>query len=90
MDFIDYFKNVTFIRRSLTHNSWIQQLEILRQVVKDELAHSRKIRENLFAIRERAKNDMLEQHDLVEFYLRKRIFLTNKVKNKYLLILVKS
>lgn len=50
-------------------------------MVEDQLDHSSKIRGDLFAMREKAKNNMLEQHDLVEFLLRKRIFLTTKVKD---------
>lgn len=48
-------------------------------MVEDHLTHSRKIRSDLFAVRERAKNSLLEEHDIVDFHLRKRIFLSGKV-----------
>lgn len=50
-------------------------------MVEDHLTHSRKIRSDLFAARERAKNSILEEHDILEFHLRKRIFLSEKVNN---------
>lgn len=40
------------------------------------------MREALFVMRERAKNDMLAQRDRVDFILRKRIYQTQKARNE--------
>lgn len=40
------------------------------------------MRESLFVVRERGRNDMLAQRDRVDFTLRKRIYETQKARNE--------
>lgn len=47
-----------------------------------ELEDTYKLREALFVVRERARNDMLAQRDRVDFTLRKRIYETQRARNE--------
>lgn len=54
----------------------------MKLLADDELADTLRLREALFVVRERAKNDMLAQRDRVDFILRKRIYQTQKARNE--------
>lgn len=54
----------------------------VKLLADDELADTLRLREALFVVRERSKNDILAQRDRVDFILRKRIYQTQKARNE--------
>ncbi|KAJ8943826.1 hypothetical protein NQ318_020898 [Aromia moschata] len=67
---------------SLTYEGWLEHSRFIKQLADNELADTLKLRESLFVVRERARNDMLAQRDRVDFTLRKRIYETQKARNE--------
>ncbi|KAJ8928653.1 hypothetical protein NQ314_018747, partial [Rhamnusium bicolor] len=67
---------------SLPYETWLEHSQFTKQLADNELADTLKLRESLFVVRERARNDMLAQRDRVDFTLRKRIYETQKGRNE--------
>ncbi|XP_018575761.1 tektin-B1 [Anoplophora glabripennis] len=81
--------NITFktdslrtVKGSIPYESWLEHSQYIKQLGDNELADTLKLRESLFVVRERARNDMLAQRDRVDFTLRKRIYETQKARNE--------
>ncbi|XP_050308622.1 tektin-2 [Anthonomus grandis grandis] len=70
------------VKNSLPYESWLEHSRYVKLLADDELADTLRLREALFVVRERAKNDMLAQRDRVDFILRKRIYQTQKARNE--------
>lgn len=67
---------------SYPYETWLEHSRHVKLLADDELADTLRMREALFVMRERAKNDMLAQRDRVDFILRKRIYQTQKARNE--------
>ncbi|KAG5861019.1 hypothetical protein JTB14_005141 [Gonioctena quinquepunctata] len=81
--------NITFkidplrtVKGSIPYETWLEHSRSTKQLADDELTDTLRLREALFVVRERAKNDMLAQRDRVDFTLRKRIYETQKSRNE--------
>ncbi|CAH1119805.1 unnamed protein product [Phaedon cochleariae] len=81
--------NITFkidplrtVKGSIPYEGWLEHSRLTKQLADNELADTLKLREALFVVRERARNDMLAQRDRVDFVLRKRIYETQKARNE--------
>ncbi|KAJ8922335.1 hypothetical protein NQ315_004278 [Exocentrus adspersus] len=81
--------NITFktdalrtVKGSIPYDQWLEHSQYIKQLGDNELADTLKLRESLFVVRERARNDMLAQRDRVDFTLRKRIYETQKARNE--------
>ncbi|ERL83336.1 hypothetical protein D910_00671 [Dendroctonus ponderosae] len=70
------------VKNSLPYESWLEHSRYVKLLADDELADTLRLREALFVVRERSKNDMLAQRDRVDFILRKRIYQTQKARNE--------
>lgn len=70
------------VKNSLPYESWLEHSRYVKLLADDELADTLRLRESLFVVRERAKNDMIAQRDRVDFILRKRIYQTQKARNE--------
>ncbi|KAL1502329.1 hypothetical protein ABEB36_007485 [Hypothenemus hampei] len=70
------------VKNSLPYESWLEHSRYVKLLADDELADTQRMREGLFVVKERAKNDMLAQRDRVDFVLRKRIYQTQKARNE--------
>ncbi|XP_074028029.1 tektin-B1 [Leptinotarsa decemlineata] len=81
--------NITFkidplrtVKGSIPYEAWLEHSQSTKELADNELADTLRLREALFVVRERAKNDMLAQRDRVDFTLRKRIYETQKARNE--------
>nr|CAI5857386.1 unnamed protein product [Callosobruchus analis] len=79
--------NITFkidplraCKGSITYEEWLEHSQQVKQLADNELLDTLKLRESLFVVRERARNDMLAQRDRVDFTLRKRIYETQRAR----------
>ncbi|CAG9773184.1 unnamed protein product [Ceutorhynchus assimilis] len=70
------------VKSSVSYETWLEHSRHVKLLADNELADTLKLREALFVVRERAKNDMLAQRDRVDFILRKRIYQTQKARNE--------
>lgn len=67
---------------SIPYETWLEHSRYTKLLADQELADTYKMRESLFVVRERGRNDMLAQRDRVDFTLRKRIYETQKARNE--------
>ncbi|KAK4876817.1 hypothetical protein RN001_009323 [Aquatica leii] len=67
---------------SIPYETWLEHSRYVRLLADSELADAGKLREALFVVRERGRNDMRAQRDCVDFMLRKRIFETQRSRNE--------
>lgn len=67
---------------AIPYETWLQNSKYTKLLADNELADTDKLREALFVMRERARNDMRAQRDRVDFTLRKRIYETQKSRNE--------
>ncbi|XP_056630628.1 tektin-2 [Diorhabda sublineata] len=81
--------NITFkidplriVKGSVPYETWLDHTKNTKQMADNELTDTLKLRESLFVVRERARNDMLAQRDRVDFTLRKRIYDIQRVRNE--------
>ncbi|VEN41916.1 unnamed protein product [Callosobruchus maculatus] len=81
--------NITFkidplraCKGSITYEEWLEHSQQVKQLADNEMLDTLKLRESLFVVRERARNDMLAQRDRVDFTLRKRIYETQRARNE--------
>ncbi|XP_030760676.1 tektin-2 [Sitophilus oryzae] len=70
------------VKNSIPNEAWLEHTRSVKQLADNELADTLRLRETLFVVRERSKNDMLAQRDRVDFVLRKRIYQTQKARNE--------
>ncbi|XP_076264113.1 tektin-2 [Rhynchophorus ferrugineus] len=70
------------VKNSIPYESWLDHSRGVKLLADNELADTLRLREGLFVVRERARNDMLAQRDRVDFILRKRIYQTQKARNE--------
>lgn len=69
-------------KNSIPYEGWLEHSRYTKLLADNELADTYKLREALFVVRERARNDMLAQRDRVDFILRKRIYETQRARNE--------
>ncbi|XP_018319190.1 tektin-2 [Agrilus planipennis] len=69
-------------RGSIPYETWEEHTRYMKLLADSELEDTNKLREALFVVRERARNDMKAQRDWVDFTLRKRIYQTQKARNE--------
>ncbi|KAF2903482.1 hypothetical protein ILUMI_02716 [Ignelater luminosus] len=67
---------------SIPYETWLEHSRYTKILADSELADTYKLREALFVVRERARNDMKAQRDCVDFTLRKRIYETQRARNE--------
>lgn len=67
---------------SIPYETWLEHSRYTKLLADTELADTYKLREALFVVRERARNDMRAQRDCVDFTLRKRIYQTQRGRNE--------
>ncbi|KAF5305599.1 hypothetical protein FQR65_LT07679 [Abscondita terminalis] len=67
---------------SIPYETWLEHTRYTKLLADSELADAGKLREALFVVRERARNDMIAQRDCVDFTLRKRIYETQRARNE--------
>lgn len=67
---------------SVPYETWLEHSKYIKELADNELADTHKLREALFVVRERARNDLRAQRDRVDFTLRKRIYETQKARNE--------
>ncbi|KAL3284417.1 hypothetical protein HHI36_018577 [Cryptolaemus montrouzieri] len=67
---------------SIPYESWLEHSRYTKLLADSELQDTYKLREALFVVRERSRNDMRAQRDTVDFTLRKRIYETQKARNE--------
>lgn len=67
---------------SIPYETWLEHSRYTKLLADNELADAYKMREALFVMRERARNDMRAQRDRVDFTLRKRIYETQRARNE--------
>lgn len=66
----------------MPYETWLEHTRHTKLLADNELADTYKLREALFVVRERARNDMRAQRDCVDFTLRKRIYETQRARNE--------
>lgn len=69
-------------KRSIPYQTWVEHSRYIKLLVDNELADTSKVRESLFIVRERAKNDLKAQRDTTDYVLRKRIYETQRARNE--------
>jgi len=69
-------------KNAIPYDTWLEASKYTKLLADGELADTAKLREGLFIIRERARNNVLGQRDRVDFTLRKRIFETQRARNE--------
>ncbi|XP_017781142.1 PREDICTED: tektin-B1, partial [Nicrophorus vespilloides] len=69
-------------KNSLPYETWLEHSKYTKLLADNELADTNKLREAMFVMRERARNDMQAQRDRVDFSLRKRIYETQRARNE--------
>lgn len=67
---------------SIPYETWLEHSRYTKLLADSELTDTAKLREALFVVRERARNDMRAQRDCVDFTLRKRIYETQRARNE--------
>ncbi|GJQ77768.1 hypothetical protein Trydic_g16033 [Trypoxylus dichotomus] len=67
---------------SIPYETWLEHSKYTKLLADKELEDTLKLREALFVVRERARNDMRAQCDYVDFTLRKRIYETQRARNE--------
>lgn len=70
------------VKNSLPYEAWLEHSRYVKLLADNELADTLRLREALFVVRERSRNDMVAQRDRVDFILRKRIYQTQKARNE--------
>ncbi|EEZ99614.1 tektin-2 [Tribolium castaneum] len=70
------------VKNSIPYEAWLEHSRFIKELADNELADTHKLREALFVVRERARNDLRAQRDRVDFTLRKRIYETQKARNE--------
>ncbi|XP_066153766.1 tektin-2 [Euwallacea fornicatus] len=70
------------VKNSIPYEGWLEYSRYVKLLADQELADTLKLREAVLMARQRAKNDMLAQHDRVDFILRKRIYQTQKAQTE--------
>ncbi|XP_044766748.1 tektin-2 [Coccinella septempunctata] len=70
------------VKSSIPYESWLEHSRYTKLLADSELQDTYKLREALFVVRERSRNDMRAQRDTVDFTLRKRIYETQKARNE--------
>ncbi|XP_066256873.1 tektin-2 [Euwallacea similis] len=70
------------VKNSIPYEGWLEHSRHVKLLADDELVDTLRLKEAVFVVRERVKNDMLAQRDRVDFILRKRIYQTQKARNE--------
>lgn len=70
------------VKNSIPYETWLEHSKYTKLLADSELTDTYKLRESLFVVRERGRNDMRAQRDTVDFTLRKRIYETQKARNE--------
>ncbi|XP_022901941.1 tektin-2 [Onthophagus taurus] len=67
---------------SIPYETWLEHSKYTKLLADKELEDTCKLREALFVIREKARNDIRAQRDYVDFILRKRIYEIQRARNE--------
>lgn len=71
-----------YVCRAIPYETWLEHTRYVKLVADNELADTARMREALFVMRERARNDLRAQQECTEYTLRKRVYETQRARNE--------
>ncbi|XP_059614423.1 tektin-2 [Phlebotomus argentipes] len=69
-------------KESCTHEGWLTNTKNVKSLAENELKDTYALRESLFVTREKTRNELHAQQDLVDHTIRRRIFETQRARNE--------
>ncbi|KDR14917.1 Tektin-B1 [Zootermopsis nevadensis] len=69
-------------KRCIPYEAWLEHSRYSKLNADNEISASRRLREAMFSLREKSRNDLQSQHDSTDYALRHRIYETQREKNE--------